>query len=109
LVTEQLARLGFGEMILIDFDAIERRNLNRIVNASRSDCGRLKVEVMAQAIRRHRPECHVVAVPHALGSREIVLAAADADLIFSCVDSAEGRHIADASPRRSASRFSILA
>jgi hypothetical protein len=95
IVAEQLARLGVGELNLIDFDCIEARNLNRILNASLADCGRLKVDVFADSIRRHNPECHVVTVPHALGTREAVLAASEADLAFSCVDTAEGRHIAD--------------
>lgn len=95
IVAEQLARLGVGEIILIDFDKVETRNLNRIVNTSIEDYGRLKVDVIAESIRRHHPECNVVRVPHALGTREAVLAAADADIMFSCVDSAEGRHIAD--------------
>ncbi len=95
VVAEQLARLGVGEIILIDFDRIEPRNLNRILNATRADIGRLKVEVFAEAIRRHHPDCRVVPVPHALGMREAVLAAAEADVVFSCVDTAEGRHLAD--------------
>ena len=37
IVAEQLARLGVGEIILIDFDKIEERNLNRILNATRAD------------------------------------------------------------------------
>lgn len=34
LVAEQLARLGFGEVILIDFDKLEIKNLNRILNST---------------------------------------------------------------------------
>ena len=33
IVAEQLARLGFGRVILIDFDKVEKKNLNRILNA----------------------------------------------------------------------------
>lgn len=94
-VAEQLARLGFGEIILIDFDRVETRNLNRILNATIADCGRLKVDVIAESIRRHHPECRVICVPHSLGSREAITAAAEADMLFSCVDSAAGRHLAD--------------
>ena len=52
-VAEQLARLGFGEIIVIDFDKIEPRNLNRILNATIADAkvGRLKVEMFAAAVR----------------------------------------------------------
>ncbi len=53
IVAEQLARLGAGEIILIDFDKIEERNLNRILNATLADIGTLKVEMFADAIRRY--------------------------------------------------------
>jgi len=54
VVAEQLARLGVGEIILIDFDKLEERNLNRILNASPADIGAYKVEMFAAAIRRYR-------------------------------------------------------
>jgi hypothetical protein len=95
IVAEQLARLGVGEIILIDFDKIENRNLNRILNATNADIGSLKVEMFADAIRRYRSDVDVVSVPHSVATREAVLAACEADILFSCVDSAEGRHIAD--------------
>lgn len=95
IVAEQLARLGVGEIILIDFDKIEERNLNRILNATHADIGSLKVEMFAGAIRRYRPDGEVVSVPRSVATREAVLAACEADILFSCVDSAEGRHIAD--------------
>ncbi|MBI5322906.1 ThiF family adenylyltransferase [Bradyrhizobium sp.] len=95
IVAEQLARLGVGEIILIDFDKIEERNLNRILNATIADIGSLKVEVFAAAIRRYRSDGEVVSVPSSVATREAVLVACEADILVSCVDSAEGRHIAD--------------
>jgi ThiF family/Prokaryotic homologs of the JAB domain len=97
IVAEQLARLGFGEIILIDFDRVEARNLNRILNSSLADAEAaiLKVAMFAKAIRRYRPDCEVIEVAASLGTREAVLAASQADLLFSCVDTAEARHIAD--------------
>lgn len=97
IVAEQLARLGFGEIILIDFDHVELRNLNRILNATAADAeaGVRKVAMFAKAIRRYRPHCNVIDVALPLGTRESVLAASEADVLFSCVDTAEGRHVAD--------------
>ena len=63
IVAEQLARLGVGEIILIDFDKLEERNLNRILNSSLADIGSYKVEMFADAIRRYRPDCEVVPLP----------------------------------------------
>jgi hypothetical protein len=97
IAAEQLARLGFGAIALIDFDHIENKNLNRILNATTQDAdeGRLKVEMFAEAIHRHRPRTEVTSVAESILSRAAVTAAASSDVIFSCVDSAEGRQIAD--------------
>jgi len=97
IVAEQAARLGFGRVVLIDFDRIESRNLNRILNATTKDAadGALKVEVFAKAIRSHRGDGVAVPVPASLTTREAVLAASEADLLFSCVDTLEARQIAD--------------
>jgi len=95
IVAEQLARLGVGEIILIDFDKIEERNLNRILNATLADIGTLKVEMFADAIRRYRSDGEVISVSGSVATRQAVLAASEADILFSSVDSAEGRHIAD--------------
>lgn len=95
IVAEQLARLGVGEIILIDFDKLEERNLNRILNSSLADVGRLKVEMFADAIRRYCPDCEVVPLPNSIATQGAILAACEADVLLSCVDTAEGRHIAD--------------
>lgn len=97
IMAEQAARLGFGEVILIDFDKIELRNLNRILNSTIEDAAinELKVKVFKRAIEGYRSDCDVVAVDSNISTRAAVLAACDADVLFCCVDSAEGRHIAD--------------
>lgn len=97
IIAEQAARLGFGRIILIDFDRIERKNLNRILNSTLADAAarRLKVEIFAAAISEYREDVEVVAIGDTIMSREAVIAASEADVIFSCVDSSEGRQIAD--------------
>lgn len=95
VVAEQLVRLGVGEIILIDFDKLEERNLNRILNSSTAEIGSYKVEMFACAIRLYRPDCGVVALPDSIATPEAILTASEADVLFSCVDTAEGRHIAD--------------
>ncbi len=94
---EQLARLGFGRVRVVDFDRIEWKNLNRILNSSRADAdaNRLKVEVFAEAVYGYRGEGIAIPVPASITTREAVLAAADCDVVFCCVDTLEARHIAD--------------
>ncbi len=94
---EQLARLGFGRVQVVDYDQLERKNLNRILNSSRADAdaNRLKVEVFADAVKGYRGEGVAVPVSASITTREAVLAAADCDVVFCCVDTLEARHIAD--------------
>ncbi|MER9078519.1 ThiF family adenylyltransferase [Mesorhizobium sp. M0895] len=97
VMAEQAGRMGFGAVTLIDFDLIEHKNLNRILGSSLEDAerGAIKVEVAAKAARRHRREIEINPVAKTIFDRSAVLAAAKADVIFCCVDSAEGRQICD--------------
>ena len=97
IVAEQLARLGFGGLVLVDFDRVERRNLNRILNAeaAHADAGVSKVAMFADAVRHHRPDIEMATVEASILSREAVAAASGCDVVFSCVDSSEGRQICD--------------
>lgn len=97
IIAEQAARMGFGRLTLIDFDRIEHKNLNRILNSATTDAmiGRPKVDMAAEALKRFRPDIDITTVQANIFSREAVIAAAKADVLFSCVDSSEGRQIAD--------------
>jgi hypothetical protein len=97
IAIEQVARLGFGEVILIDFDVVEDKNLNRILNSTQSDATNCvpKIDVLADAIARHHPKTVVKRIRANIDCREAVELAAGADVIFSCVDSEEGRSICD--------------
>ena len=54
---EQLFRLGAGELVTVDDDHMEDRNVNRIPNSTMQDVRdtRLKVNVLADAHRARRP------------------------------------------------------
>ena len=94
-VVEQLARLGFNKLILVDPDKVEEKNLNRIVNASKEDAylGRAKVRVLASSIARMGLGQEVVPLQMNLVTREAVLALAECDIIFGCMDGVEGRNL----------------
>jgi hypothetical protein len=93
-VAEQLARLGFHKLILVDPDRVEEKNLNRIVNASKEDAylGRSKVQVLASAIARMGLGQEVLPLQNNLITREAVLALSECDIVFGCMDGVEGRH-----------------
>jgi hypothetical protein len=95
IVAEMLARLGVGHLVLIDFDKVETKNLNRILNTDVQDIGCYKTEVCKSAIFRHHPEIAVISVRSDISAEAAILAASDADVIFSCVDSMNGRYYCD--------------
>lgn len=97
IVAELLARKGVGHLILIDFDRVEQKNLNRIVNSTVSDANgkRLKTEMMAEAIASYAPRTKVTVVNCSIEDREAVIAASAAEVLFCCVDSMAGRSIAE--------------
>ena len=97
IVAEQLARLGFGKVQLIDFDKVESRNLNRILNSTLEDAQheRAKVDVFERAITSYRGPDVAQPLKASIFTREAVLLASQADVVFSCMDSLEGRQIVD--------------
>lgn len=97
-VVEQLARLGVGELVLVDGDRVEERNLNRILNATAADAAaaRPKAEVLADAVRRMGLGTRTRTVVANLWDREAVEAVAGCDILFGCVDTHEGRFLMNA-------------
>ncbi|WP_139705082.1 ThiF family adenylyltransferase [Aeromonas hydrophila] len=97
IVVEQLARLGIGGLILIDFDEIEFKNLNRIVNTTLEDArnGVAKVARLASAISLYRDDIEVLTLKASIATREAIELAGLADVLFCCVDSFEGRQLCD--------------
>ena len=94
-VAEQLARLGVGRLVLVDDDRVENRNLNRMQHATVEDARRKcrKVEVVARAIERSGLGTEVAPVGSNLWTPDAVLAVADCDVVFGCMDTSEGRFL----------------
>jgi hypothetical protein len=90
IVAEALARTGIADITLIDFDSVERGNLDRLLHAYPEDAaaGRAKVAVIGRAVTRS-----ATATPFSLHALEDSIceetgfrAALDCDVLFSCVD-----------------------
>lgn len=94
-VIELLARLGVGQLVLVDPDHVEAVNLNRIIHSTFDDARahRSKVAVLGDAIRRtglpvaietHQADVHTAAMVRRLSR---------CDVIIGCVDSIDAREI----------------
>jgi hypothetical protein len=94
-VVEQLGRLGVGELVLVDPDVVEAKNLNRILNASLADAenARPKVDVLARAVGAMGFGTTVISFQSDILRPEVVRELGTCDVLFGCVDSIDGRQI----------------
>jgi molybdopterin/thiamine biosynthesis adenylyltransferase len=95
MVAESLARTGFANFILIDFDKYEVKNRDRSMNVKKRHIGLFKVDVTAKAIKENgtAKRINVQAFRKSIYDREAFQASLDADVIFSCVDRPHPRQI----------------
>jgi hypothetical protein len=94
-VIEQFMRLGVGELVIVDDDRIEDRNINRIINSTMDDAERkrLKVDVIGDAIERTGLGTKVIRLPLNLWHPDVVRAVAQCDIVFGCMDTVDGRYL----------------
>lgn len=93
-IAESLARTGSMKVSVLDFDTVEKKNLDRLCFATRDDVGKKKAQLLADRLREiataENFEC--VAIDAAVFEAEGWAAALDCDVIVSCVDRPWGRH-----------------
>ncbi|WP_254824240.1 HesA/MoeB/ThiF family protein [Haloglomus halophilum] len=89
-VAEQFARLGVGELVLVDPDTVEPSNLPRLVGAYDHHVGKPKVEAVREHAWRSSPaDIDVTAVAEPV--QEVPERLADCDLVVGCVDRVSAR------------------
>jgi hypothetical protein len=93
VVAQQLAHLGVTDFVLIDPDAIETTNLNRVVGASPNQVGVPKVLVAEQMIRRINPTAKTDALREDIRDASTVRRLLDVDFFFCCTDSQGSRAV----------------
>ena len=95
---EQLMRLGVGEIVNVDHDEMEDRNVNRILHSTLRDAGegRAKVDVLADAVHRAGLGTRIIPIKKNLWHPDVVRAVAQCDVVFGCMDSIDGRYLLNA-------------
>jgi molybdopterin/thiamine biosynthesis adenylyltransferase len=88
-----LARLGVGQLALIDNDIVDQTNLNRLHGAGQSDADamRPKVQTVANSITAMGLGVRVVPIEAWVGDPTCRDALRSSDVIFGCTDDHEGR------------------
>ena len=90
-VCQQLAHIGVGNYVIVDPQAIEDTNLNRLVGGTAADveAKSAKTEIAKRLIRAVRPGAHIRAYQD--DWRNVADTLRDCDVVFGCVDSYKDR------------------
>ncbi len=88
MVAEILARIGVGQLILIDHDRVQEHNLDRLLYAGIDHVGQNKVDVASEHLRHSSTAEQVDVQTYAqpIENETAFLAALDCDILFSAVD-----------------------
>lgn len=92
---EQLVRLGAGEIVIVDDDTAEVRNINRILNSSLEDArtNRPKVDILADAAEKVGLGTRVIRIAKSLWDPDVIRSVAQCDVVFGCMDTIDGRYL----------------
>lgn len=88
LIAESLARIGVGHISIIDFDTLERHNLDRQLHSSLRLVGHAKAVVLAEATKPSAtaPDATIDPYEESVCEPSGFARALDCDVLFSCVD-----------------------
>ncbi|MDX2600281.1 ThiF family adenylyltransferase [Streptomyces caniscabiei] len=92
ILVEELARLGVGDLVLIDNETVDATNLPRLLAAERSDIGSPKTDVAARNATRANPQIRLTTVPRRVEDPEALRELVLCDWIFLAADSHSARH-----------------
>jgi adenylyltransferase/sulfurtransferase len=90
-VLKNLALMGIGNLLIVDFDTIEDANLSRSVLFREGDRGRPKAEVAAEAVKRLNPDVNVKAWYGDINYEMGLGVFRHIDVVIGCLDNREAR------------------
>jgi sulfur carrier protein ThiS adenylyltransferase len=82
-----LARAGVGRLVLVDFDEVEKSNLNRQAYTV-DQVGLRKTDALMQNIGRANPDVNVTAICHRLEPGNMMAAFSGVDVLIEALDEA---------------------
>jgi ubiquitin-like modifier-activating enzyme 5 len=89
-VSEILARVGIGRLVLMDYDTLEMANMNRLIYKP-SQVGKFKVDALKEYLAEINLDVDIITHPHDItvgdGFSAFVSECEKTDVVFGCVDS----------------------
>ena len=83
---EMLARMGIGELVLVDKDAYDLSNLNRQTLATINELGLVKSEVAAEKVRIINPYVKTTTFNEHVDQKNIDKVIGDSDIVIDALD-----------------------
>jgi molybdopterin-synthase adenylyltransferase len=99
-VTEVLARLGVGRLLLIDGDRFEESNLNRQLLSATDLLGTPKADAARRRVEEVNPSVEVVALPHFLTPENAGQSLQGCNVVVDCLDNLPDRFLIEDACRR---------
>lgn len=93
LVAQQLAYLGFKRFLLIDPQALDETNTNRVVGCTPEDAGSDKIAIASRLIRLIQPDADIDILKNDVCDLSIVAQLRGIDVVMSCTDSHGSRAV----------------
>lgn len=90
-VMEALARVGVGELTLVDFDKVSLTNINRQLIALHSTIGKSKVDVAKDRVLDINPNAKVNCCNMQLSDEESIFLDENVDYVVDAIDSVEAK------------------
>lgn len=90
-VISALARLGVGQIDIVDSDCFEESNLNRQLFSKEINLGKAKVEVIAEEIGKINSDIKINALYTKLDESNAAEIIKDADCVIDCLDNFKAR------------------
>jgi len=87
-ISEALIRTGLENVSLIDFDTIEKRNLDRLPRVRKDDVGYLKSDYYSRYLEEIKLNSSqsIRSLPFSIAEKDGLEAILDCDVVFCCVD-----------------------
>ena len=97
ILVEFLARLGIGQLILVDFDLVQIENLNRLVGVRLNEVGKSKAKYAARIAKNAATskQFRVTSFSESVSEESGLVKLLDADIIMNAADSAFARQVLD--------------
>lgn len=88
IVAESLLKTGIQHMVLMDFDTVEKKNLDRLQGIGPDSVGKAKVFEIKKRLEKIQIGSKVIieALPYSIVEEDGFKSALNCDILFSCVD-----------------------